>query len=201
MRTYGYNYRDLFGKMDVLNKGVIDEQIFLAFVRKYQSRVEFVREEFVCLCKRLGRERALQLTFDDLNKALLPFEPSSFPIFRKENNLKEALNYVLKEVGGLNIETNAANVPTETLNNKQFSHTNSSFRKIYDPYSNNPQSGSAQYFYDKDYLNELKEYKMTYYDPNRNFKGGKREENHGLQYHDHFFEDYYRHLYDRTKSE
>ena len=31
--------------------------------------------------------------------------------------------------------------------------TGSSFRKNFDPYTNNPQSGTTQYFYDKDYLN------------------------------------------------
>ena len=41
---------------------------------------------------------------------------------------------------------------------------------------------------------------MTYFDPNKNFKE-KKNEVRGLQYHDDFFEDYYKYLYERTRSE
>lgn len=123
------------------------------FVKKYQSLVEFSREEFGFLCKRLGKAKSLHINYDDFCKGLLPFEPSSFPIFRKESNLREALNYVLKEVDGLNIEARYPDLSTETMSKNQLGKTGSSFRKNFDPYSNNPQSGTAQYFYDKDYLN------------------------------------------------
>ena len=41
-----------------------------------------------------------------------------------------------------------------------------SIRKVFDPYKNN-QAGTAKYFYDKDYFNQLKQYKVTYFDPNK----------------------------------
>jgi hypothetical protein len=84
-----------------------------------------------------------------------------------------------------------------------FGKTNMSFRRVFDPCRNvNPQAAtSAGYFYDKDYFNELKQYRATYFDPNKDYKFTYQEDSRGPQYHDHFFEDYYQYLHERNKSE
>jgi hypothetical protein len=67
--------------------------------------VDFTREEYEALCRRLTDGSGNRITYQEFARAFSPFEPTSFPIFRKENNLKEALDYVWREVRALNIDT------------------------------------------------------------------------------------------------
>ena len=47
----------------------------------------------------------------------------------------------------------------------------------------------------------MKQYKTTFYDPNKDIKRKMQNEIVGPQYHDHFFTDYYMYLEERNKSE
>lgn len=57
-----------------------------------------------------------------------------------------------------------------------------------------------KYFYDKNYYNELRQYKTTFFDPNKR-KYTNQNELIGPQYHDHFFSEYYLYLDERNKTE
>ena len=60
-----------------------------------------------------------------------------------------------------------------------------------------------KYFYDKNYYNQLRQYKTSFFDPNKDIKKKYQNETNmfGPQYHDHFFSDYYMYLDERNKTE
>lgn len=75
--------------------------------------------------------------------------------------------------------------------------TKTGFQKVMDDFRNPNTQGthlSSKYFYDKNYYNELRQYKTTFYDPNKDVKRKIQAEVVGPQYHDHFFSDYYLYL-------
>ena len=84
--------------------------------------------------------------------------------------------------------------PFEDENTKK---TKTGFQKVVDEFRNPMTQGnhlSSKYFYDKNYYNELRQYKATYFDPNKDVKKKLQTEIVGPQYHDHFFADYYIYL-------
>ena len=81
--------------------------------------------------------------------------------------------------------------------------TTTGFQKVVDNFrmtANKGASGTNKYFYDKNYYNELRQYKTAYFDPNKR-KYQNSTEMVGPQYHDHFFGEYYLHLDERNKTE
>lgn len=201
--SYGYNFQQLYRR--IAGEGMVDEPALASFIGRFRDRVDFSHEEYEALCRRIAEKGSNRILYQELARAFSPFEPIDFPIFRKENNLREALEEVWKEVRDLNIDIhNQQDLNPDLLPQQKtgFGKTNVSFRKVFDPLrNNNPQGGSARYFYDKDYFNELRQYKVNYFDPSKDYKFSYQEDPTGPQYHDHFFEDYYKYLHERSKSE
>lgn len=111
------------------------------------------------------------------------------------------MDYITQQVQLLDIDTS---VPfTQTQLNQQ-KKTRTGFEKVFEEFRNPATQGghlASNYFYDKNYYNELRQYKTTFFEPNKEVKKKYQSEMIGPQYHDHFFGDYYLHLQERNKIE
>lgn len=132
------------------------------------------------------------MTYKEVMRAFSPFEPLNFPTYRKQSNLQRAMDHINEQVKLLDIDTY---VPFEEEANPR--KTKTGFQKVLDEFRNPMTQGThltSKYFYDKNYYNELRQYKTTFFDPNKDVKKKNYNEIVGPQYHDHFFADYYLYL-------
>ena len=100
-------------------------------------------------------------------RAFSPFEPLNFPTYRKQTNLQKALDHINEQVRLLDIDPYS---PFEDSNAKK---TRTGFQKVLEEFRNPITQGthlSSNYFYDKNYYNELRQYKATFFDPNKDLK-------------------------------
>lgn len=109
------------------------------------------------------------------------------------------MDYITDQLGRLNIDINPV-VDEPVMDNRA---RKTGFQKVVDDFRSTVNKGTSQtnkYFYDKNYYNELRQYKATFFDPNKR-KYANSNDLIGPQYHDHFFSDYYLYLDERNKTE
>ena len=77
------------------------------------------------------------------------------------------MDYITQQVKLLDIDTYSPFPETEGKK------TRTGFQKVLDEFRNPVTQGthlSSNYFYDKNYYNELRQYKTTFFDPNKDVK-------------------------------
>ena len=137
------------------------------------------------------------LTYREMMRGFAPFEPMDFPTYRRQGNLQRAIQHINQQVKLLDIDTYAPPEPASTTNRT------TGFQKIVNEYRNPATQGahlSSKFFYDKNYYNELREYRATFFEPNKEVRRKVGGEGGGPQYHDHFFADYYQYLQERSQT-
>lgn len=109
------------------------------------------------------------------------------------------MDYINEQVRKLDINTSY--LPYDEEPSKK---AKTGFMKVMDQYRNplnmEANQTGTRYFYDKNYYNDLKQYKTNYFEPNKESKK-KVSSGVGPQYHDNFFMDYYMYLEERNKME
>jgi len=108
------------------------------------------------------------------------------------------MDYITQQVQLLDIDVSQ---PFQQTDEKK---TRTGFGKVLEEFRNPVTQGghlSSNYFYDKNYYNELREYQTTYFEPNKEVRKKCQRDMVGPQYHDHFFGDYYLYLQERSKIE
>lgn len=94
------------------------------------------------------------------------------------------MDYITDQLGRLNIDVNPVSEEPVMERAKK-----TGFQKVVDDFRSTANRGAQQtnkYFYDKNYYNELRQYKATFFDPNKR-KYTNSNDLVGPQYHDHFF--------------
>lgn len=83
-------------------KGNVAFDALIKFI--HEHGVEFSVEEYQGLCRKIRAKNAETISFKELLRALSPFEPLSFPTYRKQTNIQKAMDYITDQVGKLNID-------------------------------------------------------------------------------------------------
>lgn len=194
VQAFGFQFGGVTAMIDREKRGVVNAAAMIGFVQ--QHGVEFSREEFEAVARKLKARDASVLTYKEIMRAFSPFEPLNFPTYRRQGNLQRAMDYITEKVRALDIEVGSAEADEDKRR--------TGFQRVVEDFRNPATQGahvSSKYFYDKNYYNELKQYKASYYDPNKDVKKKLQTEMVGPQYHDHFFSDYYLYLEERNKTE
>ncbi len=61
-------------------------------------------EEYQGLCRKIRAKNQESISFKEMLRALSPFEPLSFPTYRKQTNIQKAMDYITEQVSRLNID-------------------------------------------------------------------------------------------------
>lgn len=81
-----------------------------------------------------------------------PFEPLSFPTYRKQTNIQKAMDYISDQLGRLNIDINPVSEEEPVMERAK----KTGFQKVVDDFRSTVNKGTSQtnkYFYDKNYYN------------------------------------------------
>lgn len=62
VRSYGYSFQDLYESI-AGKSGIIDEGSLTAFIYRHRNRVDFTREEYEALCRRLTDGSGNRITY------------------------------------------------------------------------------------------------------------------------------------------
>lgn len=131
----------------------------------HESGIQFSIEQFQALCRKIKAKHNDTISVKQMLRALSPFEPLNFPTYRKQSNLQKAMDYINEEVDKLQIQVNY--LPSEEGYRNNGKKTG--FQKVVNNFRETANKGGAnnKYFYDKNYYNELRQYKTSYFDPNK----------------------------------
>lgn len=92
IKNHGYNFKSVIISIDKEKKGNISFNMLINFIHSHG--VEFSVEEYQALCKRVKAKQPDVISFKEMLKAMSPFEPLSFPTYRKQNNIQKAMDYI-----------------------------------------------------------------------------------------------------------
>lgn len=151
MKTHGFSFNSIVQTIDSLRAGSISLQALVSFVQ--QAGVDFSREEFEALARKVRARESGSMSYKELLRALSPFEPLNFPTYRKQSNLQKAMDHISQQVQLLDIDTSVPFQQTEPRK------TRTGFERVLEEFRNPMTQGghlSSNYFYDKNYYNELR---------------------------------------------
>ncbi len=90
------------------------------------------------------------MSYQELINVILPYEPFSYPAYRRQFDSNQNISYILNKAKDFKIDVspliNFKSEPMKTLVNPYT--YNSSFRKVYEPYK----QGRQTFYSDEEYL-------------------------------------------------
>lgn len=157
----------------------------------------YTKEEYIAFLRRIAMDDDDKVDYQEFVNAILPKEPYSFPAFRNNFDKGNIYDYILKKAKRFNLKVEfgedfVVGDLKEPLETNKFS-----FRKIYNPFV----VGRNNYFYDKGYMGQLKDYKVQFINPCQEKEAFSKEGGKGISGHDYFFHDFYQHFYEKEKDE
>jgi hypothetical protein len=102
VKSYGYSFNNVVQAIDHYHRGNIPLETLVTFIQ--QAGIDFSREEFEALAKKVRARETTVLSYKELLRALSPFEPLNFPTYRKQSNLQKAMDYITQQVQLLDID-------------------------------------------------------------------------------------------------
>lgn len=92
VRVYGFQFNAVITHIDREAKGTISIDKLVKFIQ--QNGVDFSREEFEAICRKVRAKDQQYLSYKELMRAFSPFEPLNFPTYRKQSNLQRAMDHI-----------------------------------------------------------------------------------------------------------
>ncbi len=92
VRVYGFQFNAVITHIDREAKGIISIDKLVKFIQ--QNGVDFSREEFEAICRKVRAKDQQYLSYKELMRAFSPFEPLNFPTYRKQSNLQRAMDHI-----------------------------------------------------------------------------------------------------------
>jgi hypothetical protein len=105
VRAYGFQFHKVVALIDRDGSKTISLSALGGFIQGHG--VEFSREEFEAIGRKVRARDPQFLSYKELMRAFSPFEPLSFPTYRKQSNLQRAVDYINEQVKLLEIDTYA----------------------------------------------------------------------------------------------